>query len=129
MPPDGFGTRFDGGYESGDEISQYYDNLVGKLIVWGADRPTAIRRAIRALEEFQIEGVATTIPADLAILRHDDFVAAKHSTKWVEEVLDLSGVAAPAKPPRPYRPRGTGPSPPRWSSGRPRSRSTASASP
>jgi acetyl-CoA/propionyl-CoA carboxylase biotin carboxyl carrier protein len=98
VPADGFGTRFDGGYETGDEISQYYDNLVGKLIVWGADRPTAIRRAIRALEEFQIEGVATTIPADLAILRHDDFVAAKHSTKWVEEVLDLSGVAAPTKP-------------------------------
>ncbi len=101
VPADGFGTRFDGGYETGDEISQYYDNLVGKLILWGADRPTAIRRAIRALEEFQIEGVATTIPADLAILRHDDFVTAKHSTKWVEEVLDLSGVAAPAKPEAP----------------------------
>ena len=101
MPPDGFGTRFDGGYESGDEISQYYDNLVGKLIVWGADRPTAIRRAIRALEEMQVEGIATTIPADLAILRHPDFVDAKHSTKWVEEVLDLSGVAAPAKPAAP----------------------------
>src|SRR3954452_4147313 len=98
VPPDGFGTRFDGGYESGDEISQYYDNLIGKLILWGADRPTAIRRAIRALEEMQVEGVATTIPADLAILRHDDFVSAKHSTKWVEEVLDLSGVAAPPKP-------------------------------
>ena len=109
VPPDGFGTRFDGGYESGDEISQYYDNLIGKLVLWGADRPTAIRRAIRALEEMQVEGVATTIPADLAILRHDDFVAAKHSTKWVEEVLDLSGVAAPAKPvaPRPSTARPT----------------------
>ncbi len=98
VPPDGFGTRFDGGYESGDEISQYYDNLVGKLVLWGTDRPTAIRRAIRALEEMQVEGIATTIPADLAILRHPDFVAATHSTKWVEEVLDLSGIAAPAKP-------------------------------
>ena len=98
VPPDGFGTRFDGGYQTGDEISQYYDNLVGKLIVWGADRPIAIRRAIRALEEMQVEGIATTIPADLAILRHPDFVEAKHSTKWVEEVLDLSGIAAPAKP-------------------------------
>jgi acetyl-CoA/propionyl-CoA carboxylase biotin carboxyl carrier protein len=98
VAPDGFGTRFDGGYESGDEISQYYDNLIGKLVLWGADRPTAIRRAIRALEEFQIEGVATTIPADLAILRNDDFAAVRHSTKWVEETLDLSGVAAPAQP-------------------------------
>ncbi len=96
--PDGFGVRFDAGYEAGDEISQYYDNLVGKLIVWGRDRPTAIARTIRALDEMVVEGVATTIPADLAILRHPDFAAVTHSTKWVEEVLDLSGIAAPAPP-------------------------------
>jgi acetyl-CoA/propionyl-CoA carboxylase biotin carboxyl carrier protein len=93
--PDGFGVRFDSGYESGDEISQYYDNLVGKLIVWGKDRDTAIRRTIRALEDLVVEGVATTIPADLAILRHPDFAAVEHSTKWVEQRLDLSGVASP----------------------------------
>jgi acetyl-CoA/propionyl-CoA carboxylase biotin carboxyl carrier protein len=95
---DGFGVRFDSGYEAGDEISQYYDNLVGKLIVWGKDRPTAIARTIRALEEMVVEGVATTIPADIAILRHPDFAAVTHSTKWVEEVLDLSGVEAPVAP-------------------------------
>ena len=100
VTPDGFGVRFDGGYEAGDEISQYYDNLIGKLIVWGRDRPTAIARAIRALDEMVVEGVATTIPADLAILRHRDFAAVEHSTKWVEEVLDLSGIEAP-KPPNP----------------------------
>jgi acetyl-CoA/propionyl-CoA carboxylase biotin carboxyl carrier protein len=98
VPSDGFGVRFDSGYESGDEISQYYDNLVGKLIVWGKDRPTAIARTIRALEEMVVEGIHTTIPADLAILKHPDFAAFKHSTKWVEEVLDLSGIenVAPA---------------------------------
>jgi acetyl-CoA/propionyl-CoA carboxylase biotin carboxyl carrier protein len=90
----GFGTRWDGGYEAGDEISQYYDNLVGKLCVWGKDRHTAIARMIRALEETDIEGVATTIPADLAILRHPDFEALRHSTKWVEDTLDLSEVKA-----------------------------------
>ena len=95
-PAAGFGVRWDGGYEAGDEISQYYDNLVGKLIVWGKDRPTAIARAIRALEETEIEGVATTIPADLAILRHPDFAAFTHSTQWVVDVLDLSGVSAAA---------------------------------
>ena len=91
--PDGFGIRFDGGYESGDTVSQYYDNLVGKLIVWGKDRDTAISRTIRALEEMVVEGVATTIPADLAILKHDDFKAVKHSTKWVEQ-LDLSNISS-----------------------------------
>ncbi len=93
-PPDGFGTRFDTGYDSGDEISQYYDNLIGKLIVWGKDRPTAIARALRALRELKIEGVATTIPADIASLEHPDFAALEHSTKWVEESLDLSGITA-----------------------------------
>jgi acetyl-CoA/propionyl-CoA carboxylase, biotin carboxylase, biotin carboxyl carrier protein len=97
VPPQGFGTRWDGGYESGDEVSQYYDNLVGKLICWGTDRPTAIARTLRALREFRIEGIATTIPADIAILEHPDFQAGVHSTKWVEEVLDLTGVSsAPA---------------------------------
>ena len=99
VAPDGFGIRFDAGYESGDEISQYYDNLVGKLIVWGKDRPTAIARTIRALKEMVVEGIATTIPADIAILEHPDFAAVTHSTKWVEEVLDLSGIdAAPVAP-------------------------------
>ena len=92
----GFGTRWDGGYEEGDEISQFYDNLVGKLICWGKDRQTAIARTIRALEEFEVSGLSTTIPADLAILRHSDFQANKHSTKWVEEGLDLIGVKGSA---------------------------------
>jgi len=92
--PAGFGVRFDGGYEAGDEISQFYDNLVGKLVVWGRDRDVAIRRTLRALDEMVIEGVATTIPADVAILAHPDFGAVSHSTKWVEETLDLSDVRA-----------------------------------
>ena len=95
VAPSGFGVRFDGGYETGDTISQYYDNLVGKLIVWGKDRPTAIARTICALNEMVVEGIATTIPADIAILQHPDFHAVTHSTKWVEETLDLSGIGAP----------------------------------
>jgi len=99
IPPQGFGTRWDGGYESGDEVSQYYDNLVGKLIVWGKDRDTAIARMLRALREFRIEGIKTTIPADIAILEHADFAAAEHSTKWVEDRLDLSSIGiAPVAP-------------------------------
>jgi acetyl-CoA/propionyl-CoA carboxylase biotin carboxyl carrier protein len=92
VAPQGFGTRWDGGYETGDEISQYYDNLVGKLIVWGSDRDTAIGRMRRAIREFVIEGIDTTLPADLAIVEHPDFVAGEHSTRWVETTLDLTGV-------------------------------------
>ncbi|MBK5223022.1 MAG: acetyl-CoA carboxylase biotin carboxylase subunit [Acidimicrobiia bacterium] len=92
--PQGYGVRWDGGYEAGDEISQYYDNLVGKLVVWGSDRETARLRMLRALSELKVEGVATTAPADVAILSHPDFAAGEHSTKWVEETLDLSGVSA-----------------------------------
>ncbi|MEY2475849.1 MAG: acetyl-CoA/propionyl-CoA carboxylase, biotin carboxylase, biotin carboxyl carrier protein [Actinomycetota bacterium] len=96
--PDGPGTRTDAGYEDGDTVSQYYDNLVAKIIVWAPDRDAARRRMIRVLQETEIEGIATTIPAHLAILDHPDFAAGEHSTKWVEERLDLSGVAAPPKP-------------------------------
>ena len=96
--PDGFGVRFDGGYEAGDEVSQYYDNLVGKLVVWGRNRDVAIRRTLRALADFEVRGVATTIPADIAILEHPDFSAVAHSTKWVEQTLDLTDVSADATP-------------------------------
>ena len=96
---DGFGVRTDAGYEEGDTVSQFYDNLIGKLIVWGTDREDARRRTLRALREMEIQGPATTIPADIAILEHPDFIKVEHSTNWVEQKLDLSGVSAqPAQP-------------------------------
>lgn len=97
--PDGYGVRTDAGYEEGDEVSQFYDNLIAKVIVWGSDRDEARRRTIRALKETEIQGVATTIPADIAILEHSDFAKVEHSTNWVEQKLDLSEVSAPAPAP------------------------------
>ena len=102
--PSGPGVRWDGGYDEGDTISQYYDNLVGKLVVWGADRDAAIRRMLRALRELEVGGVRTTVPADLALLGHPDFVAGTHSTRWVEEEVDPALLAGAVQEPAPVAP-------------------------
>ena len=101
VAPGGPGVRLDAGYESGDTVSQFYDNLVAKLIVWGHDRDAAIARMLRAIGETVVEGVATTLPADVAILSHPDFVSGTHSTNWVTQTLDLSEVAAESTPAAP----------------------------
>jgi acetyl-CoA/propionyl-CoA carboxylase biotin carboxyl carrier protein len=91
--PAGPGIRVDAGYAAADAVNQHYDNLIAKLIVFGSDRESARRRVLRALHETRIDGVATTIPAHVAIMSSPEFANAEHSTKWVDERLDLSTIA------------------------------------
>jgi acetyl-CoA/propionyl-CoA carboxylase biotin carboxyl carrier protein len=86
--PGGPGVRWDGGYAEGDVVSQHFDNLIGKLVVWGPDREAARLRMLRALDEFEVAGLATTIPAHRVLLSHPSFAAVAHSTKWVEDEID-----------------------------------------
>ncbi|TLM83615.1 acetyl-CoA carboxylase biotin carboxylase subunit [Pseudarthrobacter sp. NamE2] len=88
--PEGEGLRFDAGYQSGDEVLPYYDSLIGKLIAYGPDRETALARLERGLQELLVRGVPTTVPASLAVIRHDDFKSAQFTTRWLEEKVDFS---------------------------------------
>ncbi len=96
--PSGPGVRWDGGYEEGDTISQYYDNLLAKLIVWAPDRDGARHRMLRALQELVVEGIHTTVPAHELVLAHPDFAAGNHSTSWLENEVDLSALTSSSAP-------------------------------
>jgi len=88
-PPRGIGVRVDDGVDEDDEISPFYDSMVAKFLVWGADREEAVVRARRALREADIEGIPTTIPFHLAVLEDDRFLAGDHTTKYVDEVFEF----------------------------------------
>ncbi|MGA3217609.1 MAG: biotin carboxylase N-terminal domain-containing protein [Acidimicrobiales bacterium] len=90
--PGGPWVRTDSGYEAGDVVGQHYDNLLAKVVAWGPDRDRARRRLVRALSETEVEGVATTVPAHLAVLAHPDFISVAHSTTWLAQTVDLSSI-------------------------------------
>ncbi|PYB69790.1 acetyl/propionyl/methylcrotonyl-CoA carboxylase subunit alpha [Rhizobium wuzhouense] len=90
--PSGPGIRLDTGVVSGSTVPGTFDSLMAKLIVTGATREQAIARARRALKEFRIEGVATVLPFDRAVLEHTDFTGEdgfKVHTRWIE--TDFAG--------------------------------------
>jgi acetyl-CoA carboxylase biotin carboxylase subunit len=85
--PAGPGIRVDTALQPGDEVSLHYDALVAKLIAWGADRQEAIDRMIRALREFVLGGIRTTIPFHLEVLSGEDFRAGRFDIGWVEREM------------------------------------------
>ena len=96
--PAGPGVRIDSWIRPGTSVSQYYDNLMAKLVVWGSDRTAAMNRGRRALQEFKVRGVSSTIPAHLAVLDHEDFIEGHHHTQWMEETLALEGSGPESAP-------------------------------
>jgi acetyl-CoA carboxylase biotin carboxylase subunit len=85
LPPGGNGVRVDSAVYPGYTIPPHYDSMVAKLIVWAPTREEAISRMKRALQEFAIEGVHTTIPFHLKVLDHPIFVGGNHDIKFLEE--------------------------------------------
>ena len=83
--PGGFGVRVDGAMEPGAAILPRYDSLIAKLVVWGRDRDEATARMLRALDDFTVEGVPTTIPFHRAALRHPAFRAGEATTTFITD--------------------------------------------
>jgi acetyl-CoA carboxylase biotin carboxylase subunit len=83
-PPAGPGVRWDGGVDIGNEIGLFYDSLLGKLITWGEDRPRAIRRMKRALDEMVLVGVHTSQPFHRRVMDDEHFVSGHYDIEYLE---------------------------------------------
>ncbi len=86
--PGGPGVRIDTGFEAGGVVQPYYDSLVAKLMVYGRDRPQALARARRALDEFQIDGITTTLGLHRTLLDWDALIDAQVDTEALERRLE-----------------------------------------
>lgn len=85
--PGGFGIRIDSHIYNNYVIPPFYDSLIAKLIVWGTDREHAIMRAIRAFEEFNVEGIKTTIPFHKMVLENERFQKSDYDTSFIDQLL------------------------------------------
>jgi acetyl-CoA/propionyl-CoA carboxylase biotin carboxyl carrier protein len=100
LEPSGPGVRVDSGVEEGGEVSPMYDPMVAKLIVWDADREQATQRMLRALDEYEIEGLKTLIPFHKALLATDDWKRGSTCKELLEDKKWLKTLAfeKPAAP-------------------------------
>jgi acetyl-CoA carboxylase, biotin carboxylase subunit len=91
-PPGGLGVRVDSAVYHGYSIPPYYDSLVGKLIVHGKTRGECLMRLKRALDEFVIDGIETTLPLFRALVREKDIIDGDYHIHWLEEFLARGGM-------------------------------------
>lgn len=91
VAPGGFGVRVDSHSYPGYSIPPYYDSMIGKLICWGRNRNEARRRMYRALKEYVITGVETTIPFHQDIIEDDVFISGNFNTGFIEEYYERKG--------------------------------------
>ncbi len=88
VAPGGMHVRVDSGLYTGYRVPPYYDSMIGKLIVYGKTRERCIMRLKRALDEFVVQGMKTTIPLHQRIIRDADFLNGDYTIKWLEKWLD-----------------------------------------
>jgi acetyl-CoA carboxylase biotin carboxylase subunit len=91
-PPGGLGVRVDSAAYQGYTIPPYYDSMVGKLIVHGKTRQECLMRLKRALDEFVVEGVETTLPLFRTLVRNQDIIDGNYSIHWLEQFLAKGGM-------------------------------------
>jgi acetyl-CoA carboxylase biotin carboxylase subunit len=88
VAPGGMHVRVDSGLYTGYKVPPYYDSMIGKLIVYGTTRERCIMRLKRALEEFVVEGMKTTIPLHQRIIADEAFIGGDYTIKWLEKWLE-----------------------------------------
>jgi acetyl-CoA carboxylase biotin carboxylase subunit len=93
VAPGGMHVRVDSGLYTGYRVPPYYDSMIAKLIVYGTTREDCIMRLRRALEEFLVEGMKTTIPLHQQIVRDDEFLRGDYTIKWLERWLEQQQAA------------------------------------
>ena len=92
IPPGGPGVRVDSHLFTGYEVPPHYDSLLAKLIVWADTREAAIARMQRALDEFVVEGIATTIPFHQRLLKHEGFIRGDTYTRFIQDEAAALGI-------------------------------------
>jgi acetyl-CoA carboxylase biotin carboxylase subunit len=92
LPPGGPGVRVDSHLFAGYEVPPHYDSLLSKLVVWAETRNEAIARMQRALDEYVIEGIETTIPFHQRLLNHEGFIRGETYTRFLQDEAEALGI-------------------------------------